>query len=137
MMKHLPVTMGPRHKGWLYGLTAFLWLSGTLWLLLPEAHPAQSFYMRIHGAAAMGFLMAFGALLVEHVPRGWQEGRQRPLGGLVVFACGLLVFTGWLLYYSAGEHLRHWTHWVHVAFGLCLPGIIFVHVWRARAQGGK
>jgi hypothetical protein len=127
-VKRSHLTLGPRLKSWLYGLTSALWLSGAIWLLLPQAHPAQALGMRIHGAAAMGFLMVFGALLFGHIPVGWREGRQRPSGAPLVALCGVLVLTGWGLYYFGNESLRHWASWIHSAFGLLFPLFLILHI---------
>jgi hypothetical protein len=127
-MKRSHVILGRRQKIWLYGLTSLLWLSGTLWLLLPDGHPIRPLWMRMHGAAAMGFLMAFGALLLQHVPRGWKEGDQRPSGGPLVAVCGLMILTGWGLYYLADETLRHWTALLHWIPGLLFPALLLLHV---------
>jgi hypothetical protein len=136
-MKRSHLELGSRQKSWLYGLTGLLWLSGTVWLVLPQAHPAGPLSMRIHGAAAMGFLMAFGALLFEHVPRGWKDGRQRPTGAPLIILCGTLAVTGWGLYYLGNEAIRHWTRWIHSAFGVLFPIFLALHIWLGRQTGKR
>ncbi len=139
-MKRSKVLLTPWQKRMLYFSTALLWLSGALWLYYKyfgqmqgdyglQAHPAQPLLLEIHGAAAMAFLMIFGILLNQHVPEGWKQGQKRPSGVSLITFCGILILTGWGLYYLGNEHLRHWTSVFHSVFGLLLPGLIFLHVW--------
>lgn len=113
----------PLHKQILYVVSAVLWLTGTIWLLVQS-----SLLMKLHGAAAMVFLMAFGALWLEHVPEGWTQKEHRPSGVTLTATCAVLIFTGWGLYYLAGDTVRSGMHWVHTIMGLLLPVIIFLHV---------
>jgi len=124
--------LGPRQKAFLYAATALLWLSGAFWLYLhyfgaPE-QPGAPFLLKLHGGAAMAFLLAFGALLHQHVPAGWNQNEQRPSGVTLVGACSLLVATGWGLYYIGHEGFRQWTSGIHSAAGLLLPALIWLHI---------
>src|ERR1039458_2680143 len=113
-MKHPPkVLLGSAQKRALYSTLALLWLTGGVWLLGEEGAPARSLCMKIHGAAAMFFLMVFGTLLLQYVPQGWKENRQRPTGSWLVGLCSILIITGWGLYYLGSEFLRRWTSWIH------------------------
>jgi len=71
-------------------------------------------------------------LLVQHVPAGWQQNRQRPSGGSVLALCGVLMVTGWGLYYFGGEALRHGTSLIHSGLGLAFPLILFLHIWQKK-----
>jgi len=119
------VLLGPWQKWTLYGVTLTLWATGSMWLL---ASDWQSVAMRIHGAAAMGFLMAYGALLLHHVPLGWKQQRERVTGAILVAVNGILILTGWGLYYFVDRALRDWTGKLHWILGLGLPVLIFIHV---------
>lgn len=132
------LALGPWQRWTLIIVTGLLWVSGAAWLYLkffaqvpgdlgPGANPAQPLWMRIHGAAAMGFLMAFGALLLRHVPMGWKDGRERRIGGLLTAVCAVLIITGWGLYYLVDQRLRSATSLLHWAVGLLLPAIIAIH----------
>ena len=94
-------TLGVWQKRLLYGVFAVLWLTGAVWLYQP--HP---FWLKVHGVAAMAFLMSFGALLLEHVPTGWDLNEHRPSGGSLLGASGVLILTGWGLYYFGNEEKR-------------------------------
>ncbi len=135
--------LGSRRKITLYALSALLWVSGALWLYLKyfsqgqgefgtETHPAQPMWLKIHGAAAMGFLMIFGSLLIHHVPPGWRQKSQRPSGAILLTTCALLILTGWGLYYLGDEGLRDWTSVIHWGLGVFFPALIVIHVVFAR-----
>jgi hypothetical protein len=138
-MKLPKVLLQPWQKKSLYLSIALLWLSGALWLYYnyfgqvqgaygPQTHPAQPILLEIHGAVAMAFLIIFGTLLIQHVPAGWHQKRQRPSGVSLLAISGLLTLTGWGIYYLVNQDLRRWTHWIHSVVGLVLPLIIFIHV---------
>src|SRR5258705_13833468 len=81
MKSHDSLQLHPIQKRALHAATLLLWISGALWLALAEGHDARPRWMKIHGAAAMGFLMVFGTLLLRHVPIGWKKKRERLSGG--------------------------------------------------------
>ena len=126
------VLVSPLEKRLLYSACALLWLSGAVWLYLhyfgqvqtdygPQVSPWQPLCLKIHGAAAMGFLMILGAFFLQHVPAGWQQKNQRPSGSSLIAVAALLVVTGWGLYYVGSERLRHATSLIHSMLGFCLP----------------
>jgi hypothetical protein len=127
-MKRLKPLLGPLQKRTLYLTITLLWLSGAIWLRLPAGHASGPLWMKIHGAAAMAFLIVFGTLLHDHVPTGWQQKRERRSGGSLLGICVVLILTGWLLYYAGSEGLRHWASVIHWVLGLLIPVVIFLHV---------
>jgi hypothetical protein len=138
--------LGPRQKPILYLTISLLWITGMLWLYEHYFAQAaegtwtstQAWSMKIHGAAAMLFLMSFGALILQHVPAGWEQGNKRLSGVSVISACGLLGMTGWGLYYVAGDSLRNNIGLFHGFLGLSLPLILGVHIWtRTQATRAK
>ena len=131
-LKQSKTILSRRHKQALYLCATVLWISGAVWISLSESNPARPLWMRLHGAAAMIFLVIFGTLLTQHVPAGWQQKSQRPSGLSIISACVILILTGWGLYYMADENVRNGLHWVHTSVGLILPGIIFLHVWMSK-----
>ena len=130
-MRGRGVRLGIRHERWTYWVLALVFLSGAAWIALhygPEDNgpdgawrPAEGWALRVHGAAAMAALVAFGSLLAQHVPSAWRL--RRNLGsGIAMLACvaGLAV-TGWLLYYASGEATRAWSSYLHMAIGAAGP----------------
>src|SRR5262245_38745050 len=107
MKRSAKALLHPLQKRLLYLTTAVLWVSGAVWLYLLETNPGRPLWMKLHGAAGMLFLILFGTLLFQHVPAGWEQDRQRPSGAWLFAICGVLIATGWGLYYIGGESLRH------------------------------
>lgn len=138
-MKGSKARLAPRQKRSLYIVSGILWFSGAIWLYLryfgqlsgeygPESNPAQPLWLKVHGAAAMAFLIVFGTLLGHHVPLGWRQKSQRPSGGILIGLCGVLILTGWGLYYLGNERLRHWTSLTHCILGIASPLVLIVHI---------
>jgi hypothetical protein len=133
----------------LYTVLTGSWLTGTTFFMLsrfveiegefgPEKHPWQSPILAAHGAFAFLMLLAIGALWLNHVPAGWRSGRSRRLGITLVVATALMVISGWVLYYAAGETLRPLIGNIHFALGLLLPVAVATHIMlgrRARRNG--
>lgn len=132
---------------WLLTLSgSALWLSGGAWLLLhyfgqvegefgPETNPLEPWMLRLHGAALIPALLGFGALFVVHIPKGWKDRRQRWIGTGLTALVGLLILSGYLLYYAAGDSFRGWVSLIHWAIGLGVPVIFIWHyVSRTEAQ---
>ena len=109
-----------------------LLVSGVVWLALHYSvgagvgelpHPLEATAMRWHGAAAMLALFVFGLLAAHHVPHGWRvtQGRQAPLqrclGLVLCVLAGLLVLSGYALYYGVGEDRRAALGLLHSAVG--------------------
>ena len=84
--------------------------------------------LRIHGAAAMAFLIVFGTLAQIHIRAGWRQRRNRLSGGFLVGTCLVLILTGWGLYYIGYEPLRQMGSFIHSYLGLLLPLVIYLHV---------
>lgn len=133
------VRLGSVHRAWLFGVLAIAFLTGTAWWVLhrwfpvngefgPAPHPAEPWLIRLHGAAAMLALILLGSLLAQHVRRAWLAARNRRSGGLLLALNGLLVLSGYALYYAGGETLRAFASDAHLALGLALPGLLLLHI---------
>jgi hypothetical protein len=129
----------------LYAISALAWLTGAVWLWLraygrvsgpygPDPSPALPAVRAAHGAAAMAFLVAVGALLPDHVRYGWRDKRRRASGAPLLAACAVLAATGWGLYYLSGDAARADASRVHVVVGIALPALIAVHVLLKRRR---
>ena len=135
------------HRLLLYGVSAVLLVTGSIWLAvhytvgagtgeLPQ--PAEIWAIRLHGMAAFGALFALGLLAAAHIPQGWRVTSrhrrvvQRGTGiGLCLFA-GLLAVTGYLLYYFAPETIRPTLGWLHAIIGFAMAAVGMVHGSRLR-----
>jgi len=127
----------PFHRRFVYGGIALLFLTGAAWAywnyLVSSPRDfemnAKTWAMKIHGAAAMAILVLVGMLLTGHVRFAWRARRNRGNGSLFLGAFGILILTGYGLYYAGGESLRAWTSWIHLAVGLALPLLLILHIW--------
>ncbi|MBI2384173.1 MAG: hypothetical protein HYV18_08900 [Gammaproteobacteria bacterium] len=129
-----------------YASLALLLGSGALWLAFhyglrvqtefgPQPHPLEYQWLRLHGAAAMLSLIAFGSLLPTHIATAWSARRNVRSGLCMVGACALLIATGYLLYYFADEGSRPWIGALHWGAGLAAPLLTAVH--RRAGQTGR
>ena len=93
--------------------------------------------LKVHGAAAMLGLIAFGAMLFQHAPRGFALARNRGSGALVIATLVLLMLTGYALYYLVTDG-SHWAmstaHWL---LGLLLGPLIVIHIVCGRRSRGR
>ncbi len=152
-MNSRPFRISRRHRVVVYGVFALLFSSGFIWWLADEAAEGATqpvawvdawkpWLLRIHGAAAMSFLVVLGTLLMVHVQRAWPSGVNRgsglALGGWLL----LQAVTGYGVLYVAGDRLRDWTGQIHVTLGLLAPVVLAGHIlwgkWimRRRARSG-
>jgi len=128
-----------RWQKWLLCLAGGgLWLSGCGWLLLhyygrvqgafgPETNPAEPWLMRLHGLALIPALLGIGGMFVVHIPKGWTHARQRVAGVALCTILGILILSGYLLYYLGDEDARSWASVAHWMVGLGLPAIFLWH----------
>lgn len=142
-MKRRGIQLSPRHRRWFYTVTVLLFLSGAAWALfgwLAERNESRADFFRslkpwslkLHGAAAMAFLVAMGILIPTHLKRGWQAQRNRGNGVLFVSVIAILVLTGYGLYYFGDERWRTVTSWTHLSLGLVSPVFLAWHIWLGR-----
>jgi len=126
-----------RHRISLYLCGLVLLMSGSGWLLghyllrAPGAeaapHPSEVWWLRLHGAAMIGFLVCFGALLTRHVPLGWRERSNRGTGVAMVSLVSLLALTGYALYYLVDDTERAWASVAHWSLGLIAAAALVLH----------
>jgi hypothetical protein len=130
MSRHKKSALVPSlQKRVLYAATLGLWLTGMVWVLRSLNAPGQSVLMKIHGALAMVFLSVFGTLVFEHVPMGWLQNERRRSGLPLLAACGVLIITGWGLYYLGSDVARLSAHWIHLIVGALFPVLIVLHIY--------
>lgn len=126
----------------LYACGALLLATGGLWLVLhysvdpaetESSHPLEVWSLRLHGMAAFGGLFVLGVLAAAHIPHGWRLSHrrkwasQRLTGVTLCVLAGVLVLTGYLLYYFAPEAVRPALGWAHAVVGLMMALLIASH----------
>jgi hypothetical protein len=138
------VRLSRRHQAWLHAAAGLLFATGAAWLVLhhflqvpgefgDEPTPFEPWCLKLHGAAAMAFLVLLGTLVRGHVPGGWRSGRNRLSGVGLVSANLVLVATGWALYYIGSEAARPILSVVHWGLGAGLPLALLWHARRGLA----
>jgi len=134
------------HRQWIYAVGGGLVGSGVGWLiahyLLVGAsafgethHPSEPWWLRLHGAAVMAFLVVLGTILPGHVKRAWslrkngiQSVRKNVVTGtLMLSLVAALALTGYALYYSGSEELRPYISTGHWVMGLAAAAGFYQH----------
>jgi len=141
--EHLPKQRLSRtQEGWLYIVGGVLAFSGIGWLVChyglrapgPAPHPLEVWWLRLHGAAMVGFLIVFGALLPRHVKQGWRQGLNLGSGLPLLVATALLILTGYGLYYIVSDEVRDWVSVIHWGLGLAGVATVALHAVLGRQQ---
>lgn len=135
----LRARLSPRREKLVYAILGALWFSGVAWLVfryflrvpgefgeLP--HPLESWWLRLHGAAAFATLWLLGLLWPTHVLPAWRA-RRRASGIVLAVLMAVLVASGWLLYYG-GEATRTAVSPLHWILGLALALPLLWHALR-------
>jgi len=137
-----------RHERLLYLTGSLLLVSGLGWLaghyfmrgpaLLGGApHPSEAWWMRLHGAAFIGLLVVFGALLPGHVVQNWRQRMNRFSGLTMVILIVLLALSGYGLYYLVDERLRAVTSTLHWLLGLTASIALPTHVMLGKRMAAR
>jgi cation transport ATPase len=142
-MRRNSIQLSRRHEWLVYGIVGSLFLSGAAWAWLhylarsPSefggGNPAETWMLKLHGAAAMAVLVMIGSLLPIHVRFAWRARRNLRTGLSVLALLGFLILTGYSLYYAGGERLRWWMSVSHLWIGLAIGPILILHVWRGKS----
>ncbi|HEX5864584.1 MAG TPA: hypothetical protein VF014_10095 [Casimicrobiaceae bacterium] len=109
---------------------------GRLWLPSPTDDlrrlAQEGAAMKVHGAAAFAVLIALGAMSANHMRRGWSLARNRASGSVVIAVFGVLVVTGYALYYWVDDATRPPVSVLHWLLGLGLAPVVTVHILAGR-----
>ncbi len=137
-----PAPMSRSLRATVLGVSALLWLTGIVWLVLhlrfePSSdfgrlpHPWEADLMKIHGVVAVAAVFLLGWLGSGHVLERWRRARNR-LSGWTLLACAvLLVFSGYALYYVLGP-IHSGSAWVHEWLGAATVFVALMHWLRIR-----
>lgn len=117
-------------------------VTGLVWLLVHYAsgagredaglpHWSEPWLMRAHGLAAFAVLLAVGAFLSLHVPRGWRMREDRRFEIAMLACFGIAAATAYALYYFAPDPMRPALGWLHAAIGCAWGATI---VWHRRKR---
>jgi hypothetical protein len=128
----------------LYAVLGFLFVSGAVWAYFNYLTAAsgetagqwKSWSLQVHGGAAMATLLLIGMLLSTHSRFAWRARRNRINGIVLLTVLGILILTGYFLYYAGNESLRAWSSWIHIGVGFLLPASLLLHVIAGRRSRG-
>jgi hypothetical protein len=135
--------LNPRFRYAVYAAVAVLFLSGVGWFAADWQKEGASgetwqqvevYLLMLHGGGAMVTLLLLGALIPVHVLRAWRRGHNIVMGSVMVALNAILIATAFGLYYLGSEAVRPWMSWVHLAFGVLLPGLLALHIVLGRRQ---
>lgn len=114
------------------------WLTGVAWLIYhyfmprmgefgPEPHPLEAWWLKLHGLAAFAAMILLGWLWAVHMRPALRAGRWRRSGIVLVTLSGLLVVSGYLLYYGPAQwhDMTSLAHWL---IGVGLPVVALAHI---------
>lgn len=109
-----------------------LWISGVLWLCieyleLKDLNFLRALMMKLHGGAAIIFIMVFGALWL-HFMVGFVTKLRLKSGFTLLASSLLLIISGWILYYQPDGIIRSIAFWTHVVVGVFMPVLFALHI---------
>ena len=128
------------HEQWVYLSGGALALTGIGWLVChfllrapgPAPHPLEVWWLRLHGAALLAFLVVVGTLLPAHVVYGWRHRMNLGTGIPVLIVMALLTLTGYGLYYLVDDDWRSWASILHWSVGLLAVALLTLHALRGK-----
>jgi hypothetical protein len=129
-----------QHELWVYATGSALALTGIGWLIChfllrapgPGPHPMEVWWLRLHGASLIGFLVVLGTLLPVHAVYGWRHRMNRGTGVVMLAVAGVLTLSGYGLYYLVDDQWRARTSLLHWIVGLLGVALLALHVVRGR-----
>ena len=141
-MKRLDLRLSRSQRLALHTTGALLFLTGIAWTILHRLDQVseagetlrrwKSWSMTGHGLSAVGFVFVFGSLVPIHVYRSWRRRRNRLNGLVFLTSVGLLVVSGYALYYLAEERWRAAISAFHLWAGAIAPLLLIAHI-----RGGR
>ena len=142
-LAHRPrLYLSRRRKFAVYAIIGATWGSGVAWLFFhyllmrqgkfgPEPHPFETWSLALHGACAFAALWLGGLLWPTHIVPWWTGGERRSSGIVLIGMAGVLIVSGYLLYYAGGDGARGWIELLHWMVGLLLAIALLVHALRS------
>ena len=142
------VRFEPWHRRLIYAVFGAMFATGVLWLLFHTfvristpfgdgPHGLESWWLKLHGLAAMMGLLVLGSLIFTHVRYAWKARRNIASGIVLLTSNIVLVATGYALYYFGGEQTRPMISLIHWGVGVALVLVMVAHIVMGhRVRGG-
>ena len=141
-MRRRRLQLSRRHRLTLYLVSVVLLVSGAAWAWVHRLDDAgqagealrqwKPWLLKVHGYAALGFVLLLGTLLTGHIRRSWHAHTNRANGACFLIAVSLLTLSGYTLYYLGDENWRNATSQFHLWLGLVAPALLFWHIRSGR-----
>lgn len=140
----LRTPVSPKLRAFILGVSALLWLSGIVWLVLhygfaqhtafgPLPNPWEPGVMRVHGLLAVGGVFLLGWITAGHVSERWRNRARRSSGLLLATSAAVLISSGYALYYTTGSP-HEVAALAHEALGVAVLIVALAHWWRRRTD---
>jgi hypothetical protein len=146
-MRRRGLQLSRPHRRTLYAFSIVLLLSGAAWAWIHQFYndgqpdgalrQLSPSLLKVHGYAALGFVLMLGTLLTGHVRRSWHARKNRTNGAFFLTVVSLLTLSGYTLYYLGDETSRRVTSQFHLWLGLAAPVLLFWHIRTGRRQTGS
>ncbi|GAA6152265.1 hypothetical protein [Pseudoteredinibacter isoporae] len=144
-MAYIDVRIPQMYRRLMYSALAVSWVTGVAFFILsrfvtvegefgPEKHPWQFPALMVHGAAAFVVMMAYGAVLMNHVSATWRLKRLRGFGLTLVAVLLFQIISAYLLYYLSSDEIRGLFANAHALVGLSFPLILSIHIITGRRE---
>jgi hypothetical protein len=136
--------MPGRRRVAIYLVFGGLWITGCWWLSLDllvakrgpfgaAPHPLEPPLLLIHGVAAVLGMYVLGWISARHVLRWWPGGLRRLSGGGLAAMLGLLVVSGFALFFLSDDEWQHSAAVVHEVLGVAVT-LFAVQHWFFRGR---
>ena len=89
-------------------------------------HPAQKWFLTVHGLVAAVFVFIFGMVYVLHVQKTLKDPDRRVSGWMNLIFWSLMIISGYSLLYLANDFVREYLsifHWVLGCSSVIVLGI--------------
>lgn len=122
-----------------------LLFSGIVWLIInfytdydSPLHFLNAWSLKIHGSASYLFLIAFGMIISTHISFNWRVKKNRRKSGIITTALfSILIISGYLLYYVAGDEIRTFISYLHWICGILCSAFFIFHFATKTKQAQK
>jgi hypothetical protein len=136
--------MSTSQRGWVYLLLGVLWLSGVVWLCLDQffstrgpfgktPHPWEQPIVLLHGIIAIASMYLLGWISAQHVSHWWSKRLRRVTGALLCTFLGVLIVSGFALFFISDDHWQRIAAVIHEISGLGVTPIAVQH-WFLRPR---
>ncbi len=134
--------MPASQRFWIFLILGTLWLSGCAWLCLDQffasrgpfgktPHPWEGPIVLLHGVIAVASMYLLGWISAQHVSHWWHKRLRRISGSFLCAFLGILVISGFALFFISDDGWQHLAAVIHEISGLAITPLAAQH-WFVR-----